>query len=278
MTGTVLISVLLPYRNAAATIDAAIHSILGQSHRHLEVLAMNDGSTDDSRARVEALAARDPRLRMIGDDRGLGLVRRLNDGIDQASGPIIARMDADDVSHPRRFEAQLKVLDADPSIDLVGTSVVVLDGDEPRGVRRLPERHADIVADSWIGIHVVHPTYCGRAEWFRRHRYAPFDRVEDQELLLRAAPTSRFANVPTPLLGYREPARATVRSRRRNRRGIVRLHTGRLAATALLFRDIAARLMERSSPRGLEPMTPAERDAWRELARSGRWPDRDSRS
>ncbi len=270
----------MPYRDAAGTIDAALRSMLAQTHRDLEVLAIDDGSVDDSRRRVEAIASADDRVRALGDGRRLGLPRRLNQGIDAASGTLIARMDADDAAHPDRLARQAAALAADDALDLVGSAVVVLSGDEPTALRRFPAHHESIMRRASRGVPIAHPTFLGRTAWFRRHRYDErFERAQDQELLLRAAPTSRYANLERPLLGYREPSspRAAAAARRFRRRA-VRLHRGGGAAFLLWLRDLAAALRPARGPRGVIALPPEERPRWRELARSGRWPDHDSPS
>jgi len=271
----VRISVLLPFRNASTTIGAAIRSILAQDESDFELLAVDDGSDDGSAARATEAGAGDPRLRLIADGRGLGLTARLNQLIDAAQGELFARMDADDAAHPSRLRLQRSALDADESIDLIGSAVVVLEGDEPAGIRRFPLDHDAIVANAWRGIPIVHPTFMGRASWFRRHRYhGDFVRAQDQELLLRTHRESRFANLPDPLLAYRTPQSvATARDARRTRRRAVRRHVGAAAALALGVRDTFAFFTPPRIATGLEPLSDADRDAWRTLARSGRWPD-----
>jgi len=274
----VRLSVLLPFRNAAPTVRAAVRSVLEQTERDFELLALDDGSTDSSGDLVRAEASGDARVRVLGDARSLGLAARLNQALDLAGGTLLARMDADDVCHPDRLRLQAKALDADPSLDLVGSSVVVLDGDEPRGIRRFPSSHETIVAHRWRGIPIAHPTFMARAAWLRRHRYdETFTRAQDQELLLRTSASSRFGNVAAALLGYREPTDATALAAARSfRRTAVARQVGAVAALRLLVRDMAASVAssrQQRSMRGLDPLPPDEASAWRTLARTGRWRD-----
>lgn len=269
------ISVLLPFRNASATIGAAIRSILAQDEGDFELLALDDGSSDDSASRASEAAEGDARLRLISDGRALGLAVRLNQLLDAARGELFARMDADDAAHPTRLRLQRCALDADDSIDLIGAAVVVLEGDEPAGIRRFPIGHEAIVSNAWRGIPVVHPTFMGRARWFLRHRYhGDFARAQDQELLLRTHRESRFANLPDALLAYRAPQSvSTARDARRTRRRAVRRHVGAAAALALGVRDTLAYFTSARIAADLEPLNDMDREAWRALARSGRWPD-----
>jgi glycosyltransferase involved in cell wall biosynthesis len=114
--------VLLPVRDAAATIDEAVASVLAQSHRNLELIAVDDGSADDSAARLAGWASRDPRVRILqGPPRGL--VAALEQGLALCRARLVARMDADDLCHPERLEAQLALLDQRPALGVVATQV-----------------------------------------------------------------------------------------------------------------------------------------------------------
>lgn len=110
MSGT-LVSVVIPAFNAAGTLDATLSSARGQSHRELEILVVDDGSTDGTAAIVEAHARQDARVRLIAQANG-GVARARNNGIAQASGAFIAPLDADDLWHPDKTVLQLAALAA----------------------------------------------------------------------------------------------------------------------------------------------------------------------
>src|SRR5205809_960509 len=117
MTGEPRVSVLLPVRDAGSTLDAAITSVLGQTLRDLELVAVDDGSRDDGGERLEAWAARDPRVRVLRRPAH-GLVAALEEGRRHCRAPFVARMDADDLCHPERLAAQLAYLETHPQIDV----------------------------------------------------------------------------------------------------------------------------------------------------------------
>ena len=108
-----LVSVVIPVHNAARYLTAAINSILNQTYRDLEVVTVDDGSTDSSGAILAHCATRDSRIRVITRNN-TGIVGALNDGIAAAHGDLIARMDADDISLPRRLERQVAYLTDHP--------------------------------------------------------------------------------------------------------------------------------------------------------------------
>ena len=198
------ISVLLPVRDGARTLALAMLSVLEQSFGDFELLLLDDGSADAS---LEiALAFGDPRVRLLRDGKKQGLAARLNQGIAAAAGRYVARMDADDVCFPQRFARQAARLNTERSLDLVACRVLDFnDSGLATGLRPFRLSHDALCAQPWNGFYLVHPSWMGRADWFRRYRYrAPeLERAQDQELLLRAYPGSRFAVLDEILLGYR---------------------------------------------------------------------------
>lgn len=110
-------TVLIGAYNNAATLPQAIESILNQTIRELEVLVLDDGSTDDTASLVAAIE--DERLRYIPLQH-MGIARSLNLGIEAAAAPVVAVQDADDWSEPQRLERQLAVLDAEADVAVVG--------------------------------------------------------------------------------------------------------------------------------------------------------------
>ena len=116
------ISILLPVFNASASLPEAIKSIQEQSFRDWEMIAIDDGSTDDSLEILEAYAARDPRIRVLSIPHG-GIVRALNSGLHEAAGEYIARMDADDWAYPSRLHKQWEWLNQHPRTGLVGSLI-----------------------------------------------------------------------------------------------------------------------------------------------------------
>jgi glycosyltransferase involved in cell wall biosynthesis len=216
-----LISVILPFLNGGPAFAPALQSILQQTYSHWELLLCDDGSTDGSLELARNL--RDPRVTVWSDGKTKGLAARLNECIARAQGPLIARMDADDISYPERFARQVEYLEAHPEIDLVGCPMLVFGEDgEPIGKRPAPLTHEAIIEDPASGFGLAHPTWMARRSWYHRYQYDPNAlRFEDAELLYRAFPTSRFANLPQLLYGYRE-LRGGFRKRLKTRLGRVR--------------------------------------------------------
>jgi glycosyltransferase involved in cell wall biosynthesis len=209
------VSVILPFRDAGATIEAALSGLLAEHDPAREVLAIDDGSTDSGSARVRAWAARDPRLRLL-DGGGRGLVAALNLGLERAQGALIARMDADDIAHPERLSRQRDHLSAHPSLAIVGCRVQVIGGGD--GLLRYvdwqnslltPEQHADA---RFIESPLCHPSIVARRTVLHEvGGYRDFDGPEDYELFLRCLSRGHaLAKLPETLLAWRHrPGRAT---------------------------------------------------------------------
>ncbi|MEW5738398.1 MAG: glycosyltransferase [Myxococcota bacterium] len=124
------VSVLLPARDAEATVRAAVESVLAQSFTDFELVAVDDGSVDGTGAELERLRAGDPRIRIVKTD-GVGLVGALTRGLRECRAELIARMDADDESLPGRLAASVAALDGDRSLSGVGTGVEIFRDDRP---------------------------------------------------------------------------------------------------------------------------------------------------
>jgi len=210
------VSIAMPFYNAEHTIAASIRSILLQSYTDWELLLCDDGSSDASHEIARSF--HDPRIIVLGDGRRLQLGARLNECIERARGRYIARMDADDIAYPLRLEKQAAFLEAHPEVDLTGGWAVLFgEGGAAAGKRTDPAAHAEIARWPLYSFKLIHPTFMGKAEWFRRYWYrADAIRCEDHDLLYRACRESRYANLPEIVLGYREGS-INLRKRLRSR-------------------------------------------------------------
>jgi glycosyltransferase involved in cell wall biosynthesis len=111
-------SVLIGAYDSAPTLRRAIDAVLAQTVEDLELIVIDDGSSDDSAAIARAVD--DPRVRVLELGRNVGIARSLNAGIELAGADVVAVQDADDYSDPRRLERQLAVLEAEPDVAVVG--------------------------------------------------------------------------------------------------------------------------------------------------------------
>lgn len=206
------ISVVLPAWNAEATLGEAIASILAQSEPDLELIVVDDGSSDATAAIMADAAARDPRVRPVHLPHG-GIVAALNEGLARARGAYVARMDADDVSAPGRLAAQRAALDADPALGLVSCLVAHAGGEgDTRGYALYVAWLNGIATPEAIRLNrfvespFAHPSVMFRRELVARlggYREGPFP--EDYELWLRWLEAGvAMAKVPEVLLTWRD--------------------------------------------------------------------------
>ncbi len=210
-----LISVLLPVRDAAGTLPAALSSIQRQSEPRFECIAVDDGSSDRSLELLRARALGDRRFRVV-PTAPRGIVSALTAGLELCRGRYVARMDADDLMHRTRLARQLAQLEKDASLAGVGCHVRLF----PRGPLsdgriayerwlnslRTPE---EVAREAFVECPLAHPSFFLRREVLRAHGYADRGWPEDYDLVLRLlAGGERLGIVPHPLLLWRDsPAR-----------------------------------------------------------------------
>ncbi|MGE3306516.1 MAG: glycosyltransferase family 2 protein [Rhizobiaceae bacterium] len=200
------LSVILPVRDGEKYIDAAIASIRAQTFGDFELLVIDDGSRDGTAAIVERHAAADPRIRLLPNGGAGGLVSALNFALSQAQAPLIARMDADDIAMPDRFERQMARMLAEPDLQVLGGGYIEIDGDGREGPAVTPpQTHDEIVRVLQRVNCIAHPTVLMRRpalEAVGGYREA-YVRAEDYDLWLRLAEHGRLGNLPEPLIRYR---------------------------------------------------------------------------
>lgn len=203
-------SVLLPFRDAADTLCAALRSVARQSLADFECMLVDDGSADGSRALATAVAAQDPRFRVVTTG-GAGLVAALQHGLTHCRAPLLARMDADDLMHSDRLRLQREALHADPTLTGAGTHVrmfpAAATGEGMRAYERwLGSIHDDrhVAREALVECPLAHPTWMVRTEAVRALGYREGNWPEDYELLLRSlARGDRWSVVPRRLHAWR---------------------------------------------------------------------------
>lgn len=196
------VSVILPAYNAERFIGEAINSILNQTYRDFELIIISDGSTDLTPSIIKQYSKQDKRIRFFNNRRNRGLVYVLNMGLRKARGEYIARMDADDISMPTRFEKQVAYLDANPDIGILGTLIEGFGLVKALGIQKPVVELADFVDNNYV----AHPTVMMRRSIVRKYkfRYDPeYKHVEDYELWMRMIKVTKIHNIMEVLLRYR---------------------------------------------------------------------------
>lgn len=261
-----LISVVMPVLDAASWLGEAIDSILAQTHRSLELIVVDDGSSDSSRDIAARAAAADPRVRPLFLPRlpdSTSSARAANAGVAIAGGDFIARMDADDISLPHRLERELAFLEQ-KRLDACGGLAQAFGTDER--LYWYPETGDGISRELLFRVGILHPTLLATAALMRAHPYLERASHEDYEWQIRVvAAGARLGNVQEVVLNHRAHADQAhvrhaglfVRDLRQYRfRHLMRLFPGTRPADYQLFAALAEK----------QPLT--DRD---ELARAAQW-------
>lgn len=256
------ITVVLPVYNGVKFLSRAVDSILAQTCRDWELLIINEYGSDDGSGELAAqYARRDGRIRLLQNRERLGLAESLNRGFREAAGDFLARMDADDVSYPERFEKQLAFLQAHPEVGICGGWQRHLRG-KRSWVHRPPSDPARLAASLLFTCELCHSTVMLRRETVERFGlyYAPRFQAEDYELWTRAMCVTQLANLPELLGDYYEGDTITAQ-----KMGALETEHGKICAAA----------MERTLGLTVSPEQYPLLNAWRNIFRHA--PDQQTR-
>ncbi len=205
-----LVSVLIPVRDAAATLGACLRSVARQGERRLECVVVDDGSRDGSAEIARRQAAADPRFRVIAAPAE-GLVPALQRGLAACRAPAVARLDADDWMHRDRLALQLHTLASSPGLAGVGCHARLFPRSALGPGMRAYERWlagirsaADVRREAYVECPLAHPTLLLRREVLADHGYRDAGWPEDYDLVLRLlAAGCELGVVPRRLLAWR---------------------------------------------------------------------------
>ena len=198
------ISVIMSVDNGMPYLKQAVESILNQTYKNFEFIIVDDASGDSSWNYLWSL--KDKRIKLIKNKRNLGLAASLNTALLKAKGEYIARMDADDISLPTRFDEQINFLAKNKSIDLCGTFAQLIDEKNRKvGELKYPSIPSEIKNKLILFNPIIHPTFFARKKFFRdlNGYREEFDGAEDYELLLRGSKVFQYANLPKELFRLR---------------------------------------------------------------------------
>lgn len=207
-SNNILISVVMPVYNAEKYLDEAIQSILTQTYNNFEFIIINDGSTDKSLEIIEKYKNQDERIILISRENK-GLIYSLNEGIKKSKGKYIARMDADDISLPERFQKQISLLEKENG-DICGCHwIVVNESGKIIECSSVPLTHSSFILYLSYSVPFAHGSVMIRKTFFQdlgilygcgEAKYA-----EDYELWLKLYDLgAKFVNVNEFLFYYRQ--------------------------------------------------------------------------
>jgi glycosyltransferase involved in cell wall biosynthesis len=199
-----LISVIMPVFNAAAYLKPAVNSILSQSYSNFEYIIVNDCSTDSSLKILRSF--RDPRIKIISNSKNLGVAGSLNRALKLAKGKYVARMDADDISHPDRLRKQVEFLELNPNTIACGVQTEIIDGqNQIISTRSFPISSKSCHDYLMLTSPILHPTLMTRASVYKKIGYtAKYKTAEDWDLYFKLLKFGKLANLPDTLYSYRQ--------------------------------------------------------------------------
>ena len=192
MSASPPISVLLPVRNGVEYLPEAIASIEAQTYSNYEVVAVDDGSSDDSWFVLQDWASRDERVRVFRQEPK-GIVPALEFARSEATGAYLARMDADDIADPTRFDLQIQLMQSDSSLAICGCEIEYFPAEKVRdGALRYqswlnaPATPEEIEKEIFVECPLPHPAFFMRADAIEEvGGYQDLGWPEDYDLLLR---------------------------------------------------------------------------------------------
>jgi len=196
------ISVIMPVFNSEKYLEASIKSIITQSYSNFELIIINDGSTDKSEEIIKSF--NDARIVYVKNQTNLRIAKSLNTGISLARGKYIARMDADDISHPNRLKMQLNFMETNTNIDVCGSWMTIFDESKNYRIIKYPIYHEEIKIRLIFECPISHPTVFAKRIFFKKNTYNEnYIPAEDYELWCSTIGKYNFHNIPISLLAYR---------------------------------------------------------------------------
>lgn len=198
------VSVVMPAFNAGKFIQSAIESILAQSYKYLELIIIDDASTDNTYAIARTFLS-DARVKLLYNDQNQGIVYSRNKGIDVSRGKFIAILDSDDIALPKRIEQQVKYMQKHPEFACIGSFYHVIDSVGKRRTSiKVPTIPNDIVTFLLFNVSFCHSTLMLRADAAKFYQYkSGFDIIEDYELAYRISRDFSIGNLPEFTVLYR---------------------------------------------------------------------------
>lgn len=235
-----LVSVLIPCYNVEDYVVESVNSIINQTYSNLEIVVINDCSSDGTAAKLSELSLKDGRIKIYDNEVNLKLVKTLNKGIQLCNGKYIARMDADDISLPTRIEKQVEFLERNEDYHVVSTMFYTFKtGNTKRNLYTNPITNEELQAYLLFRSGICHPAVMIRKTLFSELNLRfeeKYLHVEDYALWSKAIYCTKLANINEPLLYYRvhEHQVSTLNEKRQidNKKDVFRIHCEKLGLSS----------------------------------------------
>jgi len=213
-TNNPLVSVIIPAYNADKYLGEAIDSILSQTYKNIEVIIIDDASTDGTLKIIREYQLKDERIRLYSNKKNVGIGANRARGIELAKGKYICWQDADDVSLLDRISNQVDYLDRHKSVGIVGGFIHFFDENGDSVIRRYDEHDAALRNKIFRYNPVAQPASMARAEVY--NEVGTYDSKyvvsEDLEMIFRIGVKYKFANIQKVVLKYRQSTNSLTRT------------------------------------------------------------------
>lgn len=203
-----LVSIILPVYNAEPFLSQCLDSLINQTYPHIEIIAVNDGSTDNSLQILKSYSQKDSRIKVFSNNKNRGIGYTTNFAIKKTSSPYIARMDADDIAYKNRISRQINFLFKNPQTIAVGGQCRIINTkSELVGKKTFPTQNKDIYHMMYTAMSIQQPTAMFNTKllpknfsWYN-NSLSP---VDDLDLFFRLFQYGQLANLPSFVLKYRQ--------------------------------------------------------------------------
>lgn len=198
------VSVIMPVYNGEKYIRESMDSVINQTHKDFEFIIINDCSSDNTENIIKSY--NDNRIKYVKNKKNLGVALSLNKGLNLATGKYIARMDADDISLPYRFEEQIKYLKENKECDICSGDIIEFDDNGNEQLHVYSHDNSNIMVDLLFDSPIVHPAVMMRSsikEKIDLYYDIQYEKAEDFELWARISDKVRIDNLNKVLLKYR---------------------------------------------------------------------------
>lgn len=204
MNSLPLVTVFITAYNSEKYISQTIESIINQTYPNIEILIVDDGSTDNTTEIVQSF--KDKRIRLLKNEKNMGIPFSRNIGLAKAKGDFIAIIDADDIAYRKRLEKQIIYLNKNPDIDVVGTYYKTMGNKYPRVIKTNLLTPEEIKVYLIFYNNIANPTVLMRKKTLERHniRYnLNYFVAQDYELWAQISKIGKISIIPEALIKYR---------------------------------------------------------------------------
>ncbi|WP_298064936.1 glycosyltransferase family 2 protein [uncultured Cetobacterium sp.] len=197
MSNSKLVSVIIPTYNVQDFIEQAVGSIINQTYKNIEIIIVDDCSSDKTFEKLKKLAKQDSRIKLLRNDVNLKICKTLNKALKESKGEYIVRMDGDDISDKDRIEKQIEYLEKNQEIALVGNSVKNIDRkNNIFSTTKYCSEFKKLKKLARYGTPVLHIWAARREVYEKLDGYREIPYVEDYDFLLRMITSGyKFSNL-----------------------------------------------------------------------------------